>query len=230
MRLTRASALGAVAATFALPGTRLGARAAAVVPAANVMTPAAAHAELAAGNDRYARDVAIHCNQNFHRRAEVSPAQSPFAIVLGCADSRVPPEVVFDRRLGELFVIRLAGNVADENALGSIEYAVEHFAPALVLVLGHERCGAVAATVDALKAGAEPTGFVGSIVKAILPAARKAEGRSGNTLHDAIRQNVLDVVAHVRTQLAVTSAAEKRGTLRISGATYDLGDGRVTFL
>jgi carbonic anhydrase len=230
VRVTRAAALGSLAAAAALPIARTEATAAAAAPAGRAMTPAAALAELAAGNARYARDAAVNCNRNYHRRAEVSGAQAPFAIVLGCSDSRVPPEVVFDRRLGELFVVRLAGNIADDDALGSMEYAIEHFAPALLLVLGHEKCGAVAATVDALKAGSEPSGFVGSIVKKIMPAARRALGEPGNTLHDAIRENVRDAVANIRAQSTVARAAERTGALAVAGATYDLGDGRVTFL
>ena len=192
-------------------------------------TPAAVLDTLAAGNARYATDSALHCNQNYHRRAEVYAAQAPFAIVLGCSDSRVPPEVVFDRRLGELFVVRLAGNIADDDALGSIEYAVEHFHSPLVLVLGHEKCGAVAATVDALKAGDEPSGFVGAIVKKIMPAARRASKEPGNTLHDAVVENVRDVVSSIRERSAIVAAAERHGALRVAGATYDLGNGRVTF-
>jgi carbonic anhydrase len=230
VRVTRAAALGSLAAAAALPIARTEATAAAATPAGRAMTPAAALAELAAGNARYARDAAVNCNRNYHRRAEVSGAQAPFAIVLGCSDSRVPPEVVFDRRLGELFVVRLAGNIADDDALGSMEYAIEHFAPALLLVLGHEKCGAVAATVDALKAGSEPSGFVGSIVKKIMPAARRALGEPGNTLHDAIRENVRDAVANIRAQSTVARTAERTGALAVAGATYDLGDGRVTFL
>jgi carbonic anhydrase len=230
IRVTRASALASLAAAAALPVARGNADAAAATHAGPTLTPAAALAELAAGNARYARDIAVNCNRNYDRRAEVYGAQAPFAIVLGCADSRVPPEVVFDRRLGELFVVRLAGNVADDDALGSMEYAIEHFAPALLLVLGHEKCGAVAATVDALKAGSEPSGFVGSIVKKIMPAARRALGKPGNTLHDAIRENVRDVVASIRAKSAVAQAAERTGALAVAGATYDLGDGHVTFL
>ena len=230
--LTRAFALGRLAAAAAVPLLREPGAAAAAEPghATGTTTPAAVLETLAAGNRRYATDAALHCNRNFHRRAEVYAAQAPFAIVLGCSDSRVPPEVVFDRRLGELFVVRLAGNVADDDALGSIEYAVEHFRSPLILVLGHEKCGAVAATVDALKAGDEPSGFVGSIVKKIMPAARRAAREPGNTLHDAIRENVRDVAASIRERSAVVAAAERHGALRVAGATYDLGDGRVTFL
>ncbi len=229
-RWTRAWALRGLAAATMLGRPAGETDAAAAVPNAGRDTPQSSLARLIEGNARYARDAAVNCNKNYHRRAEVLAAQSPFAVVLGCSDSRVPPEVIFDQRLGDLFVVRLAGNVADDLALGSIEYAVEHFQPALVLILGHERCGAVSATLETLAAGSQPAGFTASIITKIMPAARRARRDAGNELHDAVRENVVDVVAHVRAQSALTAAAERRGALRIAGATYSLGDGRVTFV
>ncbi len=232
-RWTRGSALRGLLAACALAAPGAGAveaEAAGTAAPSERETPLAAVARLSAGNARYARDAAINCNKNYHRRAEVVEAQMPFAVVLGCADSRVPPEVLFDQRLGDLFVVRVAGNVADDVALGSIEYAVEHFHPALVLVLGHEKCGAVAATLEALAAHAEPAGFVGSIVARIMPAAGRARGEGSGALQSAVRENVVDVVRFIRSQSAVTATAERGGALRIAGATYSLSDGRVTFL
>lgn len=229
-RWTRAWALRGLAAATMLGRPAGETDAAAAVPNAGRDTPQSSLARLIEGNARYARDAAVNCNKNSHRRAEVLAAQSPFAVVLGCSDSRVPPEVIFDQRLGDLFVVRLAGNVADDLALGSIEYAVEHFQPALVLILGHEKCGAVSATLETLAAGSQPAGFTASIITKIMPAARRARRDAGNALHDAVRENVVDVVAHVRAQSARTAAAERRGALRIAGATYSLGDGRVTFV
>jgi carbonic anhydrase len=194
------------------------------------MSADAALSRLLSGNARYRQDAAIHCNRNYDRRAEVAAAQAPFAIVLGCADSRVPPEVVFDQRLGDLFVVRLAGNVADDNAVGSIEYAVEHFHPALVMVLGHEKCGAVSATLDALKTGTVVDGFIGTIVTAISPAVKRSRSERGDALRNAVAANVADVVKRLRTVSAVVANAERNGALRVVGASYDLANGHVMLL
>ena len=182
------------------------------------------------GNARYRRDAPLNSNRNYARRSEVAVAQSPFAIVFGCADSRVPPEVIFDQGLGDLFVIRLAGNVPDELALGSMEYAIEHFHVPLVLVLGHERCGAVEATLEALQTDSIPQGFVGRIVEAIAPAAKRVRDEPGDALHNAVCANVVDVAASIGAQLAVLSDAQHAERTRIRGATYDLGDGSVTLI
>ena len=182
------------------------------------------------GNQRYAKDVAVNCNKNFDRRAEVAGGQHPFALILGCADSRVPPEVIFDQRLGDLFTVRIAGNIADANAIGSLEYAVLHFGSPLLVVLGHEKCGAVSATLEAVETHASAPGHIGSIVAAIKPAAESVMGKPGDTLENAIRANVKNVVAQLHASSSILAEHVASGKLQITGARYGLTDGLVTLV
>lgn len=122
-------------------------------------------ARLMEGNARYVSAKLNHPDQTLQRRAEVASGQHPFAIILTCADSRVPPELLFDQGLGDLFVVRVAGNIVDDDILGSIEYGVGELATPLVMVLGHERCGAVKATVESVEQGGEVPGHIGAWFK-----------------------------------------------------------------
>lgn len=180
-------------------------------------------ARLKAGNERFATGKVIHPNAGADRRAEVAKGQKPFAIIVGCSDSRVGPEVVFDQGLGDLFVIRTAGNVVDDVALGSIEYAADHFAVPLILVLGHTRCGAVIAAVG----GGEAPGHVGSVVAKIKPAVEETKGNEGDAVDNAVRANVRNVVNQLRNAGPILSGLVKSGKLRVVGACYDLDTGRV---
>jgi carbonic anhydrase len=138
----------------------------------NFLTGDQALQELMNGNKRYVAAELAHPNQTAARRAEVAKGQDPFAIIVGCSDSRVPPEIIFDQGLGDLFVTRVAGNIVDDVVLGSIEYAAEHLGVPLIVVLGHKRCGAVEA---AAKGGDAPV-HIRSLVEAIKPAIKKAKG------------------------------------------------------
>jgi carbonic anhydrase len=153
----------------------------------------------------------------------VAKGQKPFVIVVGCSDSRVGPEVVFDQGLGDLFVVRTAGNVVDDVALGSIEYAAEHFGVPVIFVLGHTRCGAVAAAV----AGGEAPGHVGSIVEKIKPAVEVTKGKEGDAVDNAVRANVRNVVSQLRGSGPILSGLVKSGKLRVVGGCYDLDTGKV---
>ena len=179
------------------------------------------------GNRRYVAAKPLRLNQSAQRRGEVAKDQQPLAVILGCSDSRVPPEVIFDQGLGDLFVIRLAGNVADNLALGSIEYAVEHLGAPLVMVLGHSRCGAVSTAVQVVEKGAQTPGHVASLVEAIWPAVNKMRGRPGDLLDNAITANVALVVERLRATPPILSASVQNGKLRIIGARYDLDTGVV---
>jgi carbonic anhydrase len=183
-------------------------------------------ARLKAGNERFVAGQVIHPNAGAERRAEVAKGQKPFAIVVGCSDSRVGPEVVFDQGLGDLFVVRTAGNVVDDVALGSIEYAAEHFGVPVIYVLGHTRCGAVAAAV----AGGEAPGHVGSIVEKIKPAVEETKGEKGDAVDNAVRANVRNVVNQLRGAGPILSGLVKSGKLRVVGGCYDLETGRVQML
>jgi len=192
------------------------------------MTPSQAWDALVEGNHRYAADTAVNCNRNYDRRHEVAAGQQPFAMVLGCADSRVPPEVIFDRGLGELFTVRIAGNVADANAIGSIEYAVLNFGSPLLVVLGHEKCGAVIATVDAVEKSVAAPGFIESIIDEIKPAVQPLVKEPGYTLESAIHANIKAVARSLAAKSSILSEHVSSGKLLIKGAYYGLGDGRVT--
>ncbi|NBV87802.1 MAG: carbonic anhydrase, partial [Verrucomicrobia bacterium] len=145
------------------------------------------------------------------------------AIVVGCADSRTSPEIIFDQNLGDLFVIRTAGNLVDDYALGSIEYAVAHLGAKLIVVLGHERCGAVKAAVAS---GSAP-GHVGNIVSDIRPAVKAVQGSGGDVLENAINENVFRVADKISRKAKLGEAAS---SVRIARAVYDLDNGKVTWL
>lgn len=163
------------------------------------------------------------------RRLEIARGQRPFAVLVGCSDSRVDPEILFGRRLGELFIVRNAGNTVDTSALGSIEYAVLELGVPLVLVLGHERCGAVDAAVSIVTDNAEFPGSIGAMVEPILPAVLAMRDEPGDLLDNAVRENVRRVVARLNTSDPLLNGPVAEGRLRIVGARYDLETGEVDF-
>ena len=183
---------------------------------------------LAAGNKRYASDKGVNCGDNFDRRLALTAGQRPFAVVLACADSRVAPELVFDQRVGDIFVVRVAGNIADDASLGSIEYAVDHFGPRLLVVMGHEKCGAVEAALAAVNGTLHASGHVAGILERIEPAARSVLGEPGDTLDNAVKANVRRVVGELRSAAPVLKPAVADGRLRVIGVHYALGDGVVS--
>ncbi len=186
-------------------------------------------ARLLEGNKRYVASRLAHPNQTAKRRAAVAKQQHPFAAILGCADSRVPPEVVFDQGIGDLFVVRVAGNVADSPGIGSLEYAADQLGVRLVMVLGHSRCGAVDAALKAAP-GADLSAGIRSLVDAIQPAILPVKDRPGDMLDNAIRANVVHVVEQLRSTKPVLAGLVGAGTLRIVGARYDLDTGAVELL
>jgi carbonic anhydrase len=184
--------------------------------------------KLAEGNARFVQGNAAHPHQSAERRAEVISGQNPFAVILGCSDSRVPPEIIFDQGIGDLFVVRTAGQVVDDVALGSIEYAVEHLGVPLVVVLGHDRCGAVNATI----AGGEAAGHIGNLVAAINPAVERArkEGGEEQLLNNSIDENSRQIALQLRTSEPLLSKLVEKGELEVVAARYRLESGRVKFL
>ena len=185
-----------------------------------------ARQKLIDGNKRYVDVKLTHPNQTAQHRTEVAKGQRPFAVILSCSDSRVPPEIIFDQGLGDLFVIRLAGNVMDDAALGSIEYAVDYLGVRCVIVLGHERCGAVDATVK----GGEIHGHISGIVKAIQPVMGKIKNLPGDVLDNAVRANVAMVVQQLKSSGPILKELVNKGVVGIDGAYYDLDDGKITLL
>ena len=205
-------------------------------PAAPSHTPKEALEALIAGNARFVAGASNHAN-HVSRRDALAAGQSPYAMILSCSDSRVPPEVVFDQTLGDLFVVRVAGNFADEDGIGSFQYAVAHFSPAILLVLGHSSCGAIHATVDNLLAGEPPVpGDISSVVKALMPAAKSVQsmkqpqGVKIDLYGATTAQNVRSNVAKLKNTHAIIGEAVTAGKLLVAGGIYDLKTGRVNVL
>jgi carbonic anhydrase len=176
--------------------------------------------KLKEGNARFVSSKDSSTKPTAAKRAETGQSQHPFAIILGCADSRVPPEIVFDQNIGDLFVVRTAGNLVDDHALGSIEYAVEHLGARLIVVLGHERCGAVTA---ALASDTAP-GHVESLVRDIQPAVKATKGKEGDVLDLTIAENARLMAARIHSDAKLGDLAKD---LRVMSATYDLDTGEV---
>lgn len=179
-----------------------------------------------AGNVRFAEGKPLHPDQAEARRAEVAKGQHPVAVVLTCADSRVSPEIYFDRGLGDLFVIRNAGHVLNAHVLGSIEYAVAHLDAPLLFVVGHERCGAVSAAVG----GGAVEGHVWDIVQSIQPAVQAARDLPGDAVDNAVRHHSRLTAQALCTSDPIIAAAVKAGRLTVKAARYDLDTGRVELL
>lgn len=178
------------------------------------------------GNKRYVDARQKHPDQAPERRLELRAGQNPFAVILGCADSRVPPEVIFDRGLGDLFVIRVAGNVLDDMILGSMEYAGIYLNTPLIMVLGHSQCGAVAATVK----GGPMEGHISSLTSFIQPAVDLAKEQSGDLLENAVKANARMVADALKTAGARFAERVAAGSLLIVAAYYDLETGMVEIL
>ncbi|HNT43627.1 MAG TPA: carbonic anhydrase [Syntrophorhabdaceae bacterium] len=175
------------------------------------------------GNKRFAAMEQTHPNQDRTRRDEVKAGQKPFAVIVGCSDSRIPPEILFDQGIGDLFIIRLAGNIVDDTALGSIEYAVDHLGTRLVVVLGHSKCGAVTATAK----GGEAHGHIGSIAQAILPALENVKGQSGDLVDNAIRENAKLVTATIASSKPILEKMVEEGKIGVVPLYYDIDTGLV---
>jgi carbonic anhydrase len=188
-------------------------------PAASVDADAAL-AKLKEGNLRFSTSEVSQGKPTAARRAETAQAQHPFAIIVGCADSRTSPELVFDQNLGDLFVVRTAGNLIDDHALGSIEYAVAHLGARLIVVLGHTGCGAVKAALESDHA----PGHVESLVRDIQPAVKAAKGTSGDVLSAAITENARQVAAQIKAKAALGDLAKE---VRTVFAIYDLDTGKI---
>ncbi len=164
------------------------------------------------------------------RRLQVAEGQHPFAAILCCSDSRVPPEILFDQGLGDLFVTRVAGNVVDDELIGSLEYAVEHLGVRLIMVLGHERCGAVRATLEAVLAGAEAEGHLEHLVKAIEPALEEAQLAYGDAWEAVAAANIERQASLLRHSRPILAEFVEAGELEVVAGRYDLDSGWVTLL
>src|SRR5207244_2094131 len=165
--------------------------------------------------------------QTTERRTDLVKTQHPFATILSCSDSRVPPEIVFDQGLGDLFIVRVAGNVINDEGLGSIEYSVDHLGTRLILVLGHQSCGAVKAAKETIAAKGKAPAHIQSLVNAIRPAV---EATMNSDLEATVKANVKDVVQALRTSTPILKPQIDSGAVRVIGGYYSLDTGSVTFL
>jgi carbonic anhydrase len=229
--LLQLASLGAAAGAAMLSPSSL----AAPAPKSTI-TAAQALELLKEGNARFMADRPESVIQGKQRRLALARSQAPIAVLVSCSDSRVPPELLFGRGLGELFIIRNAGNTVDTVALGSIEYAVTQLNVPLVVVMGHERCGAVDAAVSVVEKQTVFPGSMGRMVEPIVPSVLQARAALGSKhTHDelldaSVRRNVQRVVKRLRESEALLLEPLRAGKLMIVGAHYDLDDGRVEFL
>jgi carbonic anhydrase len=195
------------------------------------LTPDQALAALKEGNTRYATNPQACVVGLADRRAEVAPGQAPWATIVGCSDSRVPPELLFGGLgLGELFVARNAGNLVDTATMGTIEYSIEHLGSPLVVVLGHERCGAVAAACDVVSKGATFPGSIGPMIQPIVPIAAAMSSKPGDFLDNTVRESARRTARQVATASPIVANFVKAGKVKVLAARYDLEDGKVEFL
>lgn len=192
----------------------------------NVLSPDASLKRLMEGNQRYVGGLALRHDFK-HEREALAGGQNPYAAILSCADSRIAPEYAFDSGRGDLFVCRVAGNFATEETVASLEYAVAILAAPLILVLGHDACGAVDATIKSLNDGKPLPGHMPSLVSGLAPSVKAVAGQAGNALDNAIRQNVVDNVAKLKAATPILSAAVEQNKIRVVGGIYRLKDGKV---
>lgn len=190
--------------------------------------PNQAWKRLQEGNRRFVNDEPEHPNQDITRREAVSADQTPFVSLFGCADSRVAAEMIFDVGLGDMFVVRNAGQVVDPVTLGSLEYGVEILGTPLLVVLGHDSCGAVTAAYNAYDTGDTPPGFISDVVARILPTVARARKNNRTTVNETVVQNTIDTVEKIMQLSTLISRAVDEGRLIIVGMTYQLHDGHTT--
>lgn len=181
---------------------------------------------LLAGNNRFTSGAAIKPNQDQKRREEIAAGQHPIAIIVTCSDSRLCPEIIFDQGLGDLFVVRTAGEVLDDAGLGSIEYAADHLHVPLLVVLGHQNCGAVKAACD----GNNLPGHLNSLTSFIRPAVEQAKKQEGDLLDNAIKENIKNIVSQLKNSEPILAHLVKENKLEIIGAYYSLNSGAVSLI
>ncbi|MEH2122022.1 carbonic anhydrase [Nostoc sp.] len=194
-------------------------------PVEEDITPDKALQELLDGNERFAKRKRRNPDQSYSRLVEVAKGQKPFASILGCADSRVPSEIVFDQGLGDLFVCRIAGNIATTQQIGSLEFGSLVLGTKVIMVVGHERCGAVQAAIK----GAPVPGNIGSLLEAINPSVESSKGKSGDMVENVCKANILAQIKRLQSS-SVLSELIKAEKLKIVGGYYDLDTGEISLV
>ena len=195
----------------------------------NVLSPEASLERLLKGNQRYVEGLSRRHDFK-HEREALAGGQNPYAGILSCADSRIAPEYAFDSGRGDLFVCRVAGNFANSDTIASMDYAVAILATPLIMVLGHDSCGAVSATIKSLKDNTTLPGHLPSLVASLAPAVNAVAGQAGDPLDNAIRQNVIDNVAKLKGATPILSEAVLQRKLKVVGGIYKLKDGRIELI
>ena len=218
-----AASFGA-AAMFSAGGTALAADTTSV-------TADEAMAKLQSGNEKFVSTPQLCAADLAAQREKVAKGQTPWATIITCSDSRVPPELLFGGLgVGELFVARNAGNMVDTATMGTIEYGAEHLGVPLIVVMGHEKCGAVAAACAVVEKHAKFPGSIGPMVKAIVPAAKAVFGKPGDFVDNAVRESAKRTAKKVATKSKIVSHLVKAGKVKVVAARYDLDNGRVEYL
>ena len=190
-------------------------------------TPVTAWKALKEGNERFVAGKPAHPSQSVEHRASLAAGQKPTAIIFGCADSRVAAELIFDQGLGDVFVVRTAGQAIDTAVLGSIEYAVTVLNVPLIVVLGHSSCGAVKATISAIDEGAIPGGFVRDVVERVTPSILAGRRDGLKSVDEFEKRHVSETVAQLVSRSAAIAERVEAGTLALAGVTYNLAEGKA---
>ncbi|HTX94796.1 MAG TPA: carbonic anhydrase [Mycobacterium sp.] len=190
-------------------------------------SPVTAWKALKEGNDRFVAGKPQHPNQGVDHRASLAAGQQPIAAILGCSDSRVAAELLFDQGLGDIFVVRTAGQAIDSAVLGSLEYAVAVLGVPLVVILGHDSCGAVKAAVGAVDDGAIPGGFIRDVVERVAPSILKGRSDGLSRIDEFEERHVRETVAQLMSRSTAIAERVAAGSLAVAGITYHLADGRA---
>ncbi|NKX53263.1 carbonic anhydrase [Arthrobacter mobilis] len=194
---------------------------------ATTMTPAEAWRKLREGNERFVSGTSDHPNQDASRRNSLVGQQNPFAIIFGCADSRLAAEIIFDLGLGDAFVVRTAGQVIDDAVLGSLEYGVDQLKVPLIIILGHDSCGAVIAAKNTVDTGEMPKGFLRDLVERITPSVLAARRQGFEEINDMVVEHVKQTAERLLDSSRAISAAVAEGRTAVLGVAYRLAEGRA---
>lgn len=197
---------------------------------ATYLTPALAWRRLREGNERFVSGQSSHPNQDASRRSSLVENQHPFAVIFGCSDSRLAAEIIFDLGLGDAFVVRTAGQVIDDAVLGSLEYSISELAVPLIVVLGHDSCGAVSATKAAVETGKMPIGFIRDLVERITPSVLTSLRNDQHEVNDMVVEHVKQTSQRLVDSSRVISTAIETGRVAVIGLSYSLAEGRAEFI
>jgi carbonic anhydrase len=194
---------------------------------ATYLTPALAWRRMREGNERFVSGESSHPNQDASRRSSLVENQHPFAVIFGCSDSRLAAEIIFDLGLGDAFVVRTAGQVIDDAVLGSLEYSISVLGVPLIAILGHDSCGAVSATKDAVETGQMPAGFIRDLVERITPSVLTSLRNDEHEVNDMVVEHVKQTSQRLVDSSRVISAAIEEGRAAVIGLSYSLAEGRA---